>query len=38
MKHYTANDADAVKEIAERINNFYSQLNFAAEIEGELVN
>lgn len=38
MKHYTANDADAVKEITERMNNFYSQLNEAKQIESELVN
>ena len=29
MKHYTANDAESVKEITERMNNFYSQLNDA---------
>jgi integrase len=38
MKHYTANDADAVKEITERMNNFYSQLNEAKQTESELVN
>ncbi len=38
MKHYTANDADAVKEITERMNNFYSQLNGEKQIESELVN
>jgi len=38
MKHYTANDADAVKEITERMNNFYSQLNNAKQIESELIN
>jgi len=38
MKHYTANDAESVKEITERMNNFYSQLNEANQIESELVN
>jgi integrase len=38
MKHYTANDAGAVKEITERMNNFYAQLNEAKQIESELVN
>jgi integrase len=38
MKHYTANDADSVKEITERMNNFYSQLNDAKQIESELIN
>ncbi len=38
LKHYTANDADAVKEITERMNNFYSQLNEAKQTESELVN
>jgi integrase len=26
MKHYTANDANSVQEITERINAFYSQI------------
>ncbi len=38
MKHYTANDLGAVKEITERMNNFYSKLNEAKQIESELVN
>jgi integrase len=38
MKHYTANDADAVKEITERMNNFYSQLSDKDQIESGLVN
>ncbi|MCA1622726.1 MAG: site-specific integrase [Acidobacteria bacterium] len=38
MKHYTANDADSIKEITERMNNFHSQLNEAKQIESELVN
>jgi integrase len=38
MKHYTANDAESVKEITERMNNFYSQLNDAKQIESELIN
>lgn len=38
MKHYTANDAAAVKEITERMNNFYSQLNESETIENELIN
>ncbi len=38
MKHYTANDLGAVKEITERMNNFYSQLNEAKQTESELVN
>ncbi len=38
MKHYTANDAAAVKEITERMNNFYSQLSDTDQIESGLVN
>ncbi len=38
MKHYTANDAESVKEITERMNNFYSQLNGAKQTESEMVN
>ncbi|MEJ7862890.1 MAG: site-specific integrase, partial [Pyrinomonadaceae bacterium] len=38
MKHYTANDVESVKEITERMNNFYSQLNEAKQIESEAVN
>ncbi len=38
MKHYTANDAEGVKEITERMNNFHSQLKGANQIESEAVN
>ena len=38
MKHYTANDTASVKEIAERMNSFYSQLNMTKQIENESVN
>jgi integrase len=38
MKHYTSNDAESVKEITERMNNFHSQLKDAKQIESELVN
>jgi integrase len=38
MKHYTANDAESVKEITERMNNFYAQLNDQVKGENELVN
>ncbi|HLM59513.1 MAG TPA: site-specific integrase [Pyrinomonadaceae bacterium] len=38
MKHYTANDADAVKEITERMNNFHSQLNEVKEVESGMLN
>lgn len=38
MKHYTANDAEGVKEITERMNNFHSQLKGANQIESEGVN
>jgi integrase len=38
MKHYTANDADSVKEITQRINTFYSQLDLKVTEESDLVN
>ena len=38
MKHYTANDADSVKEITQRINTFYSQLDLKTTEESALVN
>jgi integrase len=38
MKHYTANDADSVKEITQRINTFYSQLDLKTTEESDLVN
>lgn len=38
MKHYTANDAESVKEITERMNKFHSQLNEVKPVENEMVN
>lgn len=38
MKHYTANDAEGVKEITERMNDFHSQIEANKEIISETVN
>jgi hypothetical protein len=38
MKHYTVNDADSVKEITQRINLFFSQVDSKVTEKSELVN